>query len=154
MLNLSPVLESLAKRRPIFHSEADFQFALAWEIQGFYPDAELRLEYPITTKTKERIDILVRYSGCNFPIELKYATKGLGVSLNHEVYNLKSHDAGEITSYDFLKDICRLEQFANTLDDYKAGFAIWITNDPYHWKVPLRENTASLEFRTYDGAKK
>ena len=31
-LLVSDALEALAEQRPIFHSEADFQHAIAWEI--------------------------------------------------------------------------------------------------------------------------
>jgi len=33
MLNLHSQMAGLSKRRTIFYSEADFQFAFAWEIQ-------------------------------------------------------------------------------------------------------------------------
>jgi len=32
-LNLEKALELLAQHRPVFHSDADFQHALAWELQ-------------------------------------------------------------------------------------------------------------------------
>lgn len=38
-------LSQLRNQRKIFHSEADFQFALAWGIQKYYPEAKIRLEY-------------------------------------------------------------------------------------------------------------
>lgn len=46
-LDIEKCMKSLSEKRPIFHSEADFQFALAWEIQKEYPKANVRLEYPI-----------------------------------------------------------------------------------------------------------
>lgn len=46
MIDIEQVLKELAKKRPVFHSEADFQHALAWEIQITYPDANIRLEKP------------------------------------------------------------------------------------------------------------
>jgi hypothetical protein len=42
-LNIGSLLEHLAAKRPLFHSEADFQFALAWQIRSAY-DVEVRLE--------------------------------------------------------------------------------------------------------------
>lgn len=44
-MDLLPVIELLRQKRPIFHSEADFQFALAWEIQRLYTSTVVRLEY-------------------------------------------------------------------------------------------------------------
>ena len=32
-MELLPVIESLRRKRSLFYSEADFQFALAWEIK-------------------------------------------------------------------------------------------------------------------------
>jgi hypothetical protein len=37
-------MNRLALRRPVFHSEADFQHGLAWQIQLDHPDARVRLE--------------------------------------------------------------------------------------------------------------
>jgi len=41
---LQKVIHLLSKERPLFHSEADFQHALAWAIHKNYPDVEVRLE--------------------------------------------------------------------------------------------------------------
>lgn len=71
-----PLIE-LSRTRKIFHSEADFQFALAWEIQKRYPDAKVRLEYcPIEIEPAMHVDILVILDGNWYPIELKYKTLG------------------------------------------------------------------------------
>ena len=43
-LDASAVLASLARGRRVFHSEADFQFAFAWEAKVIRPDLEVRLE--------------------------------------------------------------------------------------------------------------
>ena len=43
MLNIHLVMQELAKHRPVFHSEADFQFALAWQIRASMPETEVRL---------------------------------------------------------------------------------------------------------------
>jgi len=42
--NIEKVLVSLSRDRPVFHSEKDFQFALAWKIHEMYPRAQVRLE--------------------------------------------------------------------------------------------------------------
>ena len=53
-------LKLLSDSRKVFHSEADFQFALAWEIQKLYPDAKIRLEYcPASITPNIHIDMLV-----------------------------------------------------------------------------------------------
>jgi hypothetical protein len=44
MITLENTLPSLSRERPIFHSEADFQHALAWHIHPRHPDTRVRLE--------------------------------------------------------------------------------------------------------------
>jgi hypothetical protein len=46
MIDIKNILKDLAVRRPVFHSEADFKFALAWAIQEADGEAKVRLEYP------------------------------------------------------------------------------------------------------------
>ena len=38
-------IESLFPDFPIFCSEADFQFSLAWRIKELYPEVDVKLEY-------------------------------------------------------------------------------------------------------------
>lgn len=77
-LSIEKVLRDLFKDRPIFHSEADFQFALAWRIKEQYSKAKIRLEMRSDNfDKKEYIDILVELNGKKYPIELKYKTKKL-----------------------------------------------------------------------------
>ena len=45
MLDIHGLMSKLRKRRPIFHSEADFQHALAWEIHLANPSHQVRLEF-------------------------------------------------------------------------------------------------------------
>jgi hypothetical protein len=44
LLNIERVLNSLSKKRPIFHSEADLQQSITWEIREHYPDCKVWLE--------------------------------------------------------------------------------------------------------------
>jgi hypothetical protein len=45
-LNPTHILSTLAALRPLFHSEADLQHALAWEFHHRWPDADVCLESP------------------------------------------------------------------------------------------------------------
>ena len=47
MIEIKKILEELAVRRPVFHSEADFKFALAWAIQEATRNAKIRLEVTV-----------------------------------------------------------------------------------------------------------
>ena len=110
-MDIDAVLTQLKNKRQVFHSEADFQIALAWEFQQQYPDASLRLEYPPPGDPQKHIDILVRHGDDVYPIELKYKKAKFRAVVNGEQYSLTDHSAYEQGQYDFVKDICRLEAF-------------------------------------------
>ena len=42
--DLEELLRRLATRRPVFHSERDFQVALAWEVKLADPEIDVYLE--------------------------------------------------------------------------------------------------------------
>ena len=112
--DIDKCLLSLSKKRPLFHSEADFQFALAWEIQLAYPQANVRFEYAPKDFSNMHIDIVVFIDQHIIPIELKYKTAKLNAIYNSEMYNLKSHGAQDCGKYDCLKDLQRIEKFGTT----------------------------------------
>lgn len=64
-------INSLSARRPIYHSESDLQFALAWELKESLPNIEIRLEKPFK---KQYIDIIYTNANETIGIELKYKT--------------------------------------------------------------------------------
>jgi hypothetical protein len=62
MLDIDSVLTMLARQRRIFHSEKDFQHALAWEIRQQFPAGSVRLERPLVCAGKRgHLDIAVRH---------------------------------------------------------------------------------------------
>jgi hypothetical protein len=146
------IIEELRQKRPLFHSEADFQFAFAWEIQRLYPYAHIRLEYPPVHEPNKYIVILVRIKDHSYPIELKYKTKKLSVMSDGEPYHLKNHGAQDLGAYDFVKDICRVELFSDKLEGFKNGYIIWLTNDPYYWNAPINPSAGYAPFSVHNGA--
>lgn len=70
--NIKTAIKNLSEKRKIFHSESDFQFAFAWELQKELPQAEIRLEYCPAFAKDMHIDIFVIENGATYPIELKY----------------------------------------------------------------------------------
>ena len=124
-MNLEEILKNLIKDRPLFHSEADFQFALAWQIKKKYQDADIRLEYPIEDEGRKYVDILV---DGKYLIELKYKTRELNGSYDGESYNLKEQGAQDHARYDFIKDISRIETF-DINPSFNQGYVIFLTND-------------------------
>ncbi len=83
---IEKVLNDLASKRPVFWSEADFQFAFAWELQNELPQASIRLErrFDADDNTPMYIDIWVEYEGKVYPIELKYKTSNYSDEIGGE----------------------------------------------------------------------
>jgi hypothetical protein len=82
MINLGDTLTLLSERRPIFHSEADFQHALALRIHQSNEAARIRLEYRLSQR--EYLDLWVQDDACALAIELKYTTRNLSVEHDAE----------------------------------------------------------------------
>ena len=100
-------MAALAGSRPVFHSEADFQHAFAWELHGAYPSAAVRLE----TRPRQgvRLDPLATIDGLRIAIEFKYLLRRLVVDIGGETFDLPNHGAQDISRYDVIKDVVRLE---------------------------------------------
>ena len=170
--DLEKVIIELRKKRPIFHSDADFQFALAWEIKTTYHESKIRMEYPQMvsgknftipadkTNTSENkvlinVDILVLYKGSPYPIELKYKTKEIPkFECNKEKYELKNHEAQTLGRYDFILDICRIESLAEALDNFEHGYTLWLTNDLSYPDINPNPTVGYYAFRVNQGVVK
>lgn len=151
MIDIGQVLSILAKKRPVFHSEADFQHAFAWELHQELPTASVRLELPIQVKKRFlHIDVWVADQDAILAIELKYKTRGLSVRVGDEQYRLKDQSAQDLGRYDFVKDIQRLEQVSVTHPNI-TGYAILLTNDSAYWVKPANHSTVDANFRIHDG---
>lgn len=151
MIEIGEVLFALARQRPIFHSEADFQHAFAWELHQRLLSASIRLELPVQVKRQLRhIDIWVTYQDAVLAIELKHKTRGLATQVGSEEYKLKDQSAQDIGRYDFVKDIQRLEQVAIAYQNL-TGYAILLTNDSAYWTKPTNYSTVDADFRLHNG---
>lgn len=148
---LQDVLRALAKERVIFHSEADFQHAVAWELHRGLPKASVTLERPYRTGSVTRhLDILIRTAEEALAIELKYKTAKLEHDDCGEGYALASQSAQDIGRYDFIKDIWRLEEITRVIPNCR-GWAILLTNDSSYWKATKQTGTNDAEFRLPHG---
>lgn len=150
MIDIEKILSSLAVVRPIFHSEADFQFALAWEIQEALPQVSVRLEFrPQGFEKKIYVDIWVTLDRHQIAIELKYKTRAFRIEDNQEHFKLLDQSAQDCGRYDFLSDLSRTERLVhNKLAD--EGIVLLITNDPLYWKPSRRKSTIDKAFRIHD----
>lgn len=149
-MNVQDLLQKLAIQRPLFHSEADFQFAFAWLIQKYIPDAIIRLERPFhRNEHSSYLDIWVSLPQQNYAIELKYKTCKTAVEIDGEKFYLRNHSAQDLGSYDVLKDVQRLEYLASTRVE-TTGYCIFITNDAHYWKPGKKVDAIATQFRLYD----
>lgn len=151
MIDITKVLVDLASKRSIFHSEADFQHALAWEVHQQCQTCSTRLEFkPPHLTNRIYIDIWVTQKDAILAIELKYKTRGLHVEAGEETFDLLDQGAQVVGRYDFLKDIQRLEQIVSGQNDI-TGYAILLTNDSAYWSPPRNNRTVYDSFRINQG---
>ena len=151
MIEVIEILRLLGKKRPVFHSEADFQHSLAWEIHKELPNADVRLEMPVQIDNHYiHIDIYIVNRDKILALELKYKTCRFATEVNGERYRLKDHSAQDIARYDLIKDIHRLEHLCSRQGKI-TGYAIFLTNDRTYWTNPLNKSTVDANFRINDG---
>ena len=144
------LMKVLAMRRPVFHSEADFQHALAWALHERHSNASVRLEYRPPDFGRRYIDIWFQEKTRTLAIELKYWTRRLDRTVGEEKFSLLDQGAQDIGRYDFLKDVQRLEEVVG-LSPGCIGIAIALTNDSNYWSPPRRSTTVDSAFRLHDG---
>jgi len=157
-MNFGNIIRNLAEQRPVFHSEADFQHSLAWELHKQYPGSSIRLEKASEKaqgisreeyNKREYIDIQINIAGQIYFFELKYKTRKSQITDRNEKYNLSEQSALPLGRYDFIKDITRLERFTRNKTD-SIGFAIFLTNDEKYWEPQITNNTIDSEFRIHE----
>jgi hypothetical protein len=113
-------MTALAEHRPVFHSEADFQHALAWQLQKADPAARIRLE--LRPRRGMCLDVLVSSDGVRAAIELKYLVRRFQGEVDGEQFDLPDQSAHDIGRYDVIKDVVRTESFvAEGIDGARAG---------------------------------
>ena len=145
------ILSGLAAVRPIFHSEADFQFALAWQWRAHVPEAAVRLEYPLPSEGAGRryADLWVRHAGVTTHVELKCWKRSLHIVSGGETFDLRGEGPQDLARYDFAKDLERVEQVIRS-GHADRGFVVALTNDPSYWN-PNPRPTADAAFRLQEG---
>jgi hypothetical protein len=153
LIDFVDTLTALAVQRPIFHSEADFQHAFAWEVHQRLPTASIRLEFPLSLPHLDdclHLDVRIERGSTVLAIELKYKTRDLTVQIDDDAFALTYQGAQLIGRHDFIKDIWRLEQ-AISVDVNATGYAIMLTNDSAYWKQPGDRHVVDPLFRLHEG---
>ena len=151
MIDPCTVLRILSRDRPVFHSEADFQHAFAWQLHMDYPDLRIRLEYPFHRKDEkiDYVDIVAFDKDETTAFEMKYKTAPFFALLKEDLFYLKGHSAQDLGRYDFLKDIYRVEKYVTERKNW-TGYAILLTNDSAYWNPTNRAESVCDQFRLTD----
>src|SRR5215212_1028976 len=145
------VLSVLARDRPVFHSEADFQLALAWKIQQSRADLRIRLE--TRPRPGVRLDLVVAdpLDGSALAVELKYLTDRWEGEVSGESYRLLRQAAQDIRAYDVVKDIERVELLIAS-GYATAALVLVLANDPSYWRAPDHGRPTNADaFRLHEG---
>lgn len=150
--SIHEIMRNLYKHSRFFHSEADFQYALARQIHTDFPDCQIRVEYKPISSVNMSVDIWVWIGDIQIAIEVKYpAAKHI---IKHqglfETFHLDKGGPLYTARYGFLKDIQRLEQFAGRRDTLR--FAVLLTNQKDLWETPQssRKLTNDYQFRIHE----
>lgn len=153
MVDVIKVMQTLSYKRPVFHSEADLQHALAWQMHLLLPESDIRLEYPLSVDDEEsgHLDLVLFEKDLEVAIELKYKKARFFAPIQGEIFLLKGDSAQDIGRYDFLRDVQRLEKAISERRN-AIGYAILLTNDSLYWKSSHRK-TISDNFRLTEGRK-
>jgi len=148
-MDIIKLMQTLSSERSIFHSEADFQHALAWQMHVQSPESRIRLEYPLDYEKGGHLDILLAEGNRQLAFELKYKKRNFSAIVQQEIYSLRTDSAEDTGRYDYLKDVQRLEQFVSGRPN-ASGYAILLTNYSLYWRDSPRQ-TASNAFRLTQG---
>ena len=135
---LCAAIDTLAVKRPIFHSEKDFQHQLALQLAGM--GYEVRLERPFNgAGGAMHIDIIASLNAQKVGFELKYVhrTSGPVVGLDRygEQFDVVSNWGSNLTRYDVWWDYARLAGLV-AAGALNKGYAILLTNAPALWQLP------------------
>jgi hypothetical protein len=149
VLDLATLMASLAAQRPVFHSEADLQFAFAQAITAADPTVQVRLEIRQTADRAEYVDLGCWTRQQRTLVEFKYATAGwTGTDRHGERYMVRNHAAYDLARRYFIHDIRRLERFTAEQSD-TDGIAIMLTNEPSLWINSGRAGARDTNFRIH-----
>lgn len=153
MFNIHKLMECLARDRPVFHSEADFQQSL---VSCIYKRRPCLIHSEFHPFLPERMALDIWIPGERVAIELKYRTRKLSLNQGDvsgydlikdgETFALRDQAAQDVSRYDFVKDIKRLERVADEKPP-SLGFAVFLTNDSSYWKPSKKPDPFDAEFR-------
>ncbi len=154
-------------QQELMFNERDFQMQLAVALRasGNFDDVEVEYFIPNKVATSKgyewdsdlRLDIVVESDGKYAVVELKYPTKRIVTDIRRfdtllpGVEIVKNHGAQDIVSYNFWKDVRRIEIIRALFpDSVVGGIAVMLTNELYYTRGP-RQGSICEAFSTADG---
>ncbi|SFB66442.1 hypothetical protein [Ruminococcus albus] len=146
-LDVNGLLKDLAKKRPLFHNERDFQFEIAQLIKEKY-DCDIRLEYYYGNDTNAKrcyIDLVAMHNNYKIAFELKYRTKKFEGTVKDEKFDLKEQGARDWGCIYVHTDLHRLEDLVNK-KEFEKGYVIFLTNDEKFRDNPFKKGSMSEQF--------
>ena len=150
-VDLDEILWKLSRLRPVYHSEADFQLALGWQVKLHDPGVNVRLE--TRPLPGVHLDLAFEHPDTRrtTAIEVKYLTRLWEGVVGDERFELKNHGAQDLRAYDVVKDITRVESFIANRPE-ADGAVVVLTNDPSYWRAPKVNDTSNAaQFRLCEG---
>jgi hypothetical protein len=89
--------------------------------------------------------------GTHLVLEQKYLTSPCAGDVRGEHYERLSQGAQDISAYDVVKDIARVERFVGDKRGW-SGAVLVLTNDPSYWTRPGHGRATNADaFRIYEG---
>ena len=146
MFKIHTLMECLARVRPAFHSEADFQQSL---VSCIYKRRPCLIHSEFHPFLPERMALDIWIPDERVAIELKYRTRKLYLNQGGVTFALRDQAAQDVSRYDFIKDIKRLERVADERPP-ALGFAVFLTNDSSYWKPSRKPDPFDAEFRVHE----
>jgi hypothetical protein len=146
-------MTTLSRRRPVFHSEFDFQFALS-DVMAQAGVGRIRLERTVQLRSDRRlaVDIMGCFNQEPIALELKYPKKRFVGTVSSggydESFNLPSSDAFDLDAHAVWKDASRIEGLI-AVDIVKAGAVITLSNYDFWDQRKHKHGTQAYDFRLW-----
>lgn len=150
-LDIQEILESLAEKRPVFHSETDFRRALARQIHEMHPNLHPHLKYQLERPTGKACDIvLLRDGKVVMAIELRYFGENINCEIDGKIFNSGKRDAQNENSYKSFEDVKRMESFLKN-NPSATAVVIVLTNNRVYWSGTRDKTVNYAHFTLKDG---
>ncbi|MCI9607052.1 MAG: hypothetical protein HFJ94_02605 [Muribaculaceae bacterium] len=147
------IVAFIERQQELMFNERDFQMQLAVYMRqsGHYDDVDVEYYIPNRVAVEAgyewsselRLDIVASSGGVYAVVELKYPTRRIVTDIKRfgtvlsGVEIVKNHGAQDIVSYNFWKDVRRIEIIRRLFPQSVAGgVAVMLTNEPFYTRGP------------------